>query len=201
VSSDFASADNAATYYRHLLHSTLLAGATGWIAWNNTDFALPQVDPYRHHAFEQNFGLTDASGTPKGTLREMADFAGTLSAIDFGGIGRADTDTALIVPSYLDTQHPFTSPDSSAAVSRALLQSYIAARLADMPPRLTRETTGIEPGARLYAQAAGDEGWTGTRVRTWNAADRRFRVQVGGRPSGCSAGGLPWRRARAGGPR
>ena len=27
-----------------------------------------------------------------------------------------------------------------------------------------------------------------------------FRVQVGGRPSGCSAGGLPWRRVR-GGPR
>ena len=150
VSSDFASDDNAATYYRHLLHSTLLAGATGWIAWNNTDFALPHVDPYRHHAFEQNFGLTNASGTPKATLREMADFAGTLSAIDFAAIGRADTDTALIVPTYLDTQYPFSSPDSSAAVGRALLQSYIAARLADMPPRLTRETTGIEPGARLY---------------------------------------------------
>lgn len=150
VSSDFASEENAATYYRHVLHSTLLAGATGWIAWNNTDFALVSTDPYRHHAFEQNFGLTDASGTPKATLREMAGFARTLAAIDFGGIGRADTDTALIVSSYLDTQYPFASPDSSAAVGRALLQSYIAARLADLPPRLTRETTGIEPGARLY---------------------------------------------------
>ena len=66
VSSDFASDANAATYYRHVLHSTLLAGATGWIAWNNTDFALPDQDPYRHHAFEQNFGLTDAHGTPEG---------------------------------------------------------------------------------------------------------------------------------------
>ena len=71
VSSDFASDANAATYYRHLLHSTLLAGATGWIAWNNTDFALPHQDPYRHHAFEQNFGLTDAHGTPKATLTEL----------------------------------------------------------------------------------------------------------------------------------
>ena len=36
---------------------------------------------------------------------------------------------------------------------------------------------------------------------TTTAADGRFRVQVGGRPSGCSAGGLPGRRVRAGGPR
>ena len=52
-------------YYRQVLHTTLLAGATGWIAWNNTDFALPHQDPYRHHAFELHFGLTDAHGTPK----------------------------------------------------------------------------------------------------------------------------------------
>ena len=71
VSSDFASDANAATYYRHVLHGTLLAGATGWIAWNNTDFALPENDPYRHHAFEQNFGLTGADGAPKATLKEM----------------------------------------------------------------------------------------------------------------------------------
>ncbi len=150
VSSDFASPENAATYYRHLLHSTLLAGASGWIAWNNTDFALPRQDPYRHHAFEQNFGLTDTHGTPKSTLREMQRFAGTLAAIDYAGCERADTDTALIVSSYLDTQYPFTAPGGPAAVARTLHQAYTSARLADLPPRLTRETSGIEPGARLY---------------------------------------------------
>ena len=150
VSSDFASDANAATYYRHVLHSTLLAGATGWIAWNNTDFALPDQDPYRHHAFEQNFGLTDAHGTPKATLKEMKSFAQTLAAIDHANCERADTDTALIVSGYLDTQYPFSSPDSHSAVGRALHQGYISARLADLPPRLTRETNGIEPGARLY---------------------------------------------------
>ena len=66
---------NAARYYRHVLHNSLLAGATGWIAWNNTDFDLPGQDPYRHHAFEQHFGLTDAHGTPKATLTEMRAFA------------------------------------------------------------------------------------------------------------------------------
>ena len=150
VSSDFASDANAATYYRHVLHGTLLAGATGWIAWNNTDFALPDQDPYRHHAFEQNFGLTDAHGTPKATLTEMKSFAQTLDGHRLHERERADTDTALIVSSYLDTQYPFTSPDSHAAVARALHQSYIAARLADLPPRLTQGDHGIEAGARLY---------------------------------------------------
>jgi endo-1,4-beta-mannosidase len=150
VSSDFASAANAATYYRHVLYSTLLAGATGWIGWNNTDFALPHQDPYRHHAFEQNFGLTDSRGTPKATLAEMKSFAQTLQVIDHTNCERADTDTALIVSSYLDNQYPFTSPDTHVAVARTLHQSYVSARLADLPPKLTRETTGIEPGARLY---------------------------------------------------
>jgi len=160
VSSDFAADANAAIYYRHVLCSTLLAGATGWIAWNNTDFALPYQDPYRHHAFEQNFGLTDASGAPKATLREMGAFAETLAAIDHTRTRRAAVDTALIVSSYLDTAYPFTSPDSHVAVAKALHQAYISARLADLPPKLTRETPdfgqggfqngGIEKGARLY---------------------------------------------------
>ena len=150
VSSDFASEANAAAYYRHVLHGTLLAGATGWIAWNNTDFTLPRQDPYRHHAFEQNFGLTDTRGTPKATLREMGAFAQALRAVDFRDCDRADTDTALIVSGYLDSRYPFTAPGAQAAVAGTLHQSYVAARLADLPPKLTREADGIEPGARLY---------------------------------------------------
>lgn len=150
VSSDFASDASAAAYYRHVLHNTLLAGATGWIAWNNTDFPLPGQDPYRHHAFEQNFGLTDAHGTPKATLREMRSFSQTLKAIDHLNCERAGTDTALIVSAYLDHHYPFTSPGTHAHAAAALHQAYVAARLADLPPRLTREADGIEPGARLY---------------------------------------------------
>ena len=150
VSSDFASEENAAAYYRHVLWGTLLAGATGWIAWNNTDFALTDQNPYRHHSFELNFGLTDSGGTPKQTLREMAEFARTLEKIQFGRVRRADTDTALVVPSYLDTRYPFAAPDDAGAVAKALHQAYVSARLADLPPKLTRETHGVEPGARLY---------------------------------------------------
>ena len=150
VSSDFADEASAAAYYRHVLYGTLLAGATGWIAWNNTDFALTGQDPYRHHAIELNFGLTDHRGTPKATLREMQRFAQTLAEIDYPRCGRADTDTALIVPGYLDTRYPFTSPESHGAIAKALHQAYLSARLADLPPALTRETAGIAGGARLY---------------------------------------------------
>ena len=41
VSSDQVSDTHAARYYRQVLHNSLLAGATGWIAWCNTDFELP----------------------------------------------------------------------------------------------------------------------------------------------------------------
>ena len=76
MSSDFVCDASAAHYYRQVLHNSLLAGATGWIAWNNTDYDdLAGQDPYRHHAFEMHFGLTDAHGTAKPQLAEMAAFA------------------------------------------------------------------------------------------------------------------------------
>ena len=150
VSSDFAADANAARYYRHVLHHSLLAGATGWIAWNNTDFDLPGQDPYRHHAFEQHFGLTDASGAAKPTLGEMRAFAATLDAIEVTRCTRTDSDAALIIPSYLDTSYPFVDPADRAHIARALAQAYVAARLADLPVALTRETSGISHDARLY---------------------------------------------------
>ncbi len=48
----------AVRYYGQVLHNSLLAGACGWMAWNNTDFALTGQAPYRHHAFtlQETFG-------------------------------------------------------------------------------------------------------------------------------------------------
>ena len=189
VSSDFASDANAATYYRHVLYSTLLAGASGWIAWNNTDFPLPHQDPYRHHAFEQNFGLTDIHGTPKATLTEMKAFSKTLKAIDFANCERADTDAALIVSSYLDNQFPFTSPDTHVHVAKALQQSYISARLADLPPKLTRETDGIEPGAKLYLAPSVKQFLAPTAAALEKLAEDGATVYVS-----YSAGDVAWHR-------
>lgn len=98
----------------------------------------------------QNFGLTDAAGQPKSALAEMAAFAATLDAIEVTRCARTDTDAALIVPSYLDTSYPFTSPADRPHAARALGQAYVSARLADLPVALTRETDGIGQDARLY---------------------------------------------------
>jgi len=136
---DFVSEDNAAIYYRQVLHSTLLAGAVGWIAWNNTDFDLPTQDPYRHHPFEQHFGLTRVDGTPKAPLYELQHFRTLLERIDFARCDRAPTDTGLLVPSYFDTPYPFTNPDERPVIRQILLQAYCTARLSDLAPIVIRE--------------------------------------------------------------
>lgn len=150
VSSAFASGQHAARYYRHVLHNALLAGATGWIAWNNTDFSLAGQDPYRHHAFELHFGLTDSKGNPKPQLAEMKAFAGVLDTIGITRCRRTDAGTALVVPSYLDTAYPFTQDEDRPYQAATLRQAYISARLADVPVALTRESQGIGPDAQLY---------------------------------------------------
>jgi Cellulase (glycosyl hydrolase family 5) len=156
VSSDFASGANAARYYRQVLHNSLLAGATGWIGWCNTDFDdLAGQDPYRHHAFELHFGLTDSQGAPKPQLGEMKAFAGVLAAVDISRCYRPPADAALVVPAYLDTRYPFTPPELSGYLHQTLRQAYVAARLADLPLALVRETDGITPDGAGSAGGAG----------------------------------------------
>jgi endo-1,4-beta-mannosidase len=151
VSSDFVCDASAAHYYRQVLHNTLLAGATGWMAWNNTDYdGLPGQDPYRHHAFEMYFGLTDTGGKPKPQLAEMAAFAEILREVDLTRCERAASDAALIIPSYLDTRYPFTQDADRSYLADMLRQSYVSARLADLPVALSRESDGIGRDARLY---------------------------------------------------
>lgn len=151
LSSEFASDTNAAHYYRQVLHNTLLAGATGWIAWNNTDFDnLIHQDPYRHHAFELHFGLTTVDGTPKPQLRELARFARTLEQIDVLRCERDPADTALVVPAYLEGAFPLTEPEDRTLPFTVLRQAYVAAKLADVPIGLTRERDGLAEDCRLY---------------------------------------------------
>ncbi|MEE1801281.1 cellulase family glycosylhydrolase [Streptomyces sp. NPDC101062] len=151
LTSDFASGPHAARYYRQALHNSLLAGATGWIAWNNTDYdTLREQPPYSHHAFEMHFGLTDSAGTPKPQLEEVHAFAELLERVDFGHCVRPGTDTALVISSYLDTLYPFTREEDRSYVERTGRQAWIASRLADAPATVVRESDGIVDGHRLY---------------------------------------------------
>lgn len=151
LSSDFASRESSAHYYRQVLHTSLLAGATGWVAWNNTDFdGLEGQDPYRHHPFELHFGLTDATGVPKPTLLELREFAAVLESVDVARCARARTRTALVVPSFLEGANPMTDPGDGPFVLDALAQAHVAAREADVPPAFLREVDGLDEGYRLY---------------------------------------------------
>jgi endo-1,4-beta-mannosidase len=151
VSSDFSSDENAAHYYRQVLHTTLLAGAKGWLAWNNCDYDdIRHEPPYSHHVFELHFGLTDASGRPKPQLHELARFGEVLDSLGDEGWEPIRGDTAIIVPTHFETAFPFTTEQYRRDIRDGLFQSYIAAREADLPISLERERDGLRGGARLY---------------------------------------------------
>ena len=151
VSSDFAADEHAADYYRLVLHSTLLAGARGWLAWNNCDYDdLRDQDPYRHHVFEMHFGLTDRAGRPKPQLYEIERFAELVSGLADRGWKPVAGEVALVVPEHFERELPFTEPALRRDIRDNLLQAYIAAREADLPVALVRERDGLPGNARLY---------------------------------------------------
>lgn len=160
LTSDYVSEENAAHYYRQLLHHTLLAGATGWLCWNNTDYDnLYDRPPYSHHPFEQHFGVTDVEGSPKPQAREMKAFAELAERLDLTRLTRPDSRIALVVSSYLENQYEFTYPDDARAVFDNTRQAYVAAREADLPVAVVREADGLadaqaRPGAGLPADGA-----------------------------------------------
>ncbi|MFJ4436675.1 cellulase family glycosylhydrolase [Streptomyces sp. NPDC088923] len=151
VTTDFVSEENAGHYYRQLLHNTLLAGASGWIAWNNTDYDdIHEQPPYSHHAFELHFGITDAAGKPKAPLRELRDFRAVLDRVELPKLRRPDAKAALVVSSYLEKQYPFTMPADAQLVFDTARQGYVAAREADLAVGFAREADGVPEDCALY---------------------------------------------------
>jgi endo-1,4-beta-mannosidase len=151
VSSDFAAEEHAAAYYRQVLYTSLLGGARGWIAWNNCDYDdIREQDPYRHHVFETHFGLTDRGGRPKEQLRTIAAFSEFVRELAVAGWEPVKGDVAIVVPEHFERVVPFTSPAYRRDIRDNLLQSYIAAREADLPVELVRERDGIPGTASLY---------------------------------------------------
>jgi len=148
VTSAFASEENTAHYYRQTLHHSLLAGATGWMGWNNTDFDLYDQAPYSHHAYELNFGVSTVGGEPKAALLELRDFRAVLDAVDAVHCSRPDSRTAVLVPSFLDVDHPMNDDLYRTSITGITHQAWLAARRADLAPAVVRESVGI-PAADL----------------------------------------------------
>ncbi len=150
LTSDYVSEANAAHYYRQLLHNSLLAGSTGWLAWNNTDYdAIESQAPYVHHPFELHFGLVDQHGRPKAQALEMKAFAALLARLDIAHTRRPDADIAILVSSFLEAKYPFTEPQDATVVFETTRQAYIASREADLPVVLARELDGIPADAKV----------------------------------------------------
>jgi endo-1,4-beta-mannosidase len=193
LSSDFASASNSAHYYRQVLHTSLLAGATGWIAWNNTDYDdLLHQDPYRHHAFEMHFGITDSDGAPKAPLQELQRFAEVLDRVELARCERARTDTALVVSSYLEGANPITDDRDGLFVFDILEQAHIAAREADVPPAFVRELDGLDSGHRLYLVPSTKQLTAPTWFRLQELAEEGATVWVSYCAGGNASQRGPW---------
>lgn len=151
VTSNFTSEVNAAHYYRQLLHTSMLAGARGWLAWNNCDFDNLSVDePYSHHPFEMHFGLIDSSGRPKAQMDELSNFALLVSRIDLAHCGRPPAETALVVPAHVETAVPFSADAERRDALASLEQAHVALREADLAPRFMHERDGLDATCRLY---------------------------------------------------
>ncbi|QPP06457.1 cellulase family glycosylhydrolase [Streptomyces bathyalis] len=169
LTSDFVSEENAAHYYRQVLHSTLLAGATGWMPWNNTDYdALENQEPYSHHPFEMHFGITDCEGRPKEQLREVKRFTDVLRRTDAARLSRPATRVALVVSSFLEKMYPFTQPDDRTSILTNTRQAYVAAREADLGVGVAREADGLPSDCALYLLPSAKQltapGWTRLRA-------------------------------------
>jgi len=153
LSSDFASDENAAHYYRQVLHSSLMAGAEGWIAWNNCDFDdLAGQDPYRHHPFELHFGLTDRTGAPKPALGELARFSAMVDELPREALAACarPAQASIVLPEHFERVLPFASDADRADIRAVALQAYVVGREADLRLSVTRERDGLDDGTRLF---------------------------------------------------
>ena len=128
----------------------LIAGARGWIAWNNCDYDdLRDEDPYRHH------GVRDALRPDRPDRASQAAAAASWRSSRRSSAGSVDGwepvkgGAAIVVPEHFERVLPFTTPAYRQDIRDNLFQSYIAALEADIPVELVRERDGLETAARL----------------------------------------------------
>ena len=193
LSSDFASDENAAHYYRQVLHTSLIAGAQGWLAWNNCDYDdLAGEDPYRHHPFEMHFGLTDKNGQPKTQLAEVARFSRLVADLDKTGWAPIAGEVAIVVPEHFERILSFTNVDYRKDARDGLLQSYVAAREADLPVVLVRERDGLSGAPKLLLLPSAKLLMAPTAARLVELADGGTTVYLSYFPGSTPSQVGPW---------
>lgn len=139
-----ASEQNQALYFREVLHGCLGAGAAGALGWCYSDFDLVDEAPYSHHAFELGFGVTRADGSEKPVCDELRAVAALATRLDFPTFRPPRPRTAILVPSYFNTTHPFSWEDRER-MRRVLLQAYVLCAQASLEAELLFEGGDLSP--------------------------------------------------------
>jgi endo-1,4-beta-mannosidase len=136
--------ENQALYYREVLHACLSVGAAGALGWCYSDFDLADERPYQHHAFELTFGVTRADGSEKPVCDELRRISALVAAIDYPALRHPRPRAAILVPSYFNTAHPFSTEDRER-MRRVLLQCYALCAGAGIEVELVPEAADLGP--------------------------------------------------------
>ena len=116
-----------AAYARESILAAWAAGADGALWWCLSDFdpaTLGLETPYVHHAFELGFGLLDSDGRRKPVGDEMLALSRLFAEVDLSTARPATARAALVRPSYLDEDVPFSWQDREA-MERTLRQAFV----------------------------------------------------------------------------
>src|SRR5262249_13325352 len=145
-SSNQASEENQALYYREVICAAISVRASGALGWCFSDFDLPDEAPYRHHAFELGFGVTRADGSEKPVCGELREIARLRERLPIAERTPEEPRAAIVVPSYFNTTYPFSWEDRDR-MRRTLLQSYQLCAAASLEAELVPEQADL----RRYA--------------------------------------------------
>lgn len=133
-SSDQASDENAAHYYRTVMWSAFGAGNCGTLFWNSHDFPLADKPPYSHHPYELHFGVVRTDGSLKPQAEEVRRFAEFVKAFPLDEWMPEPPITAIGRSSYYWEPFPFDWGWTKPQQRDLLLQSYACAVLGGADP-------------------------------------------------------------------
>lgn len=143
-SSTQASPENQAHYFRESFHGLLSLGGAGALGWCFGDFDLAHDPPYRHHGFELGFGVVDVDGREKPVGREFRALHRLLESIDISTLRFRQARAAIVLPSYFNTDYPFSAEDRRR-MRLVVLQSYALALSAGIEADVIGEQEPLAP--------------------------------------------------------
>ena len=142
-STAYVSEENQVCLFSLALFGTLINGGTGALGWCFSDFPTEDIRPYIHHHYELNFGITRADGSEKPVADLIKRFRRIVDKIDWEQYTLREDQAAIVVPSCLYTDYPYTHIDRSE-LYKLLLECFVLAKMAHIPVTFVRETEPLD---------------------------------------------------------